>query len=322
MGRIYDDGRAHREHLPGDLPRKAGATHLGMFFAWCALRGLASDWHGRLDPDRLERLKRREMTGRDYVVDHLGGALEADHLTAEGQAFAERYLASGQYLAEYTAAVAGGLPSPYHVEDSWDVFDRLVPMLDRAHGAFLPAEADAETATATEHDGDAEVVVELEEADVEVEVDVEVVTQPEPVAEPEPEPEDEPAAEPAHALPPARTQPPRKDVRSTFEDVLRATGVAGPPTIESEPDVGPPLPDEEDDDDSQAWTWKDRGQRTYDERGKAHPTGGLVPPVLPDLDGPERTWRTTAQRAKPKSVGWIWAGVVIFLLLYGCGQAL
>ncbi|MDF1702997.1 MAG: hypothetical protein P1V36_17755, partial [Planctomycetota bacterium] len=134
MATTYDDAREHRGTLPADLPRKAGATHIGMFFAWCALRGLTSEWHGRLDPDRIERLKRREITGRDYVLDYLDGKLEDEHLTPAGQAFAAAYVASGRYLEDYTRVLAADLESPYHVPDGWEAFDELVPTLDAAHG--------------------------------------------------------------------------------------------------------------------------------------------------------------------------------------------
>ncbi|MDA1196120.1 MAG: hypothetical protein O2894_13195, partial [Planctomycetota bacterium] len=127
MARTYDDETWHRARLPGDLPRKAAATHLGMFVAWCAARGLLSPWHGAFDPDRPGRLTRREFSGRDYLLDHMGGKLEDEHLTAAGQVFASQYVASGRYLGEYQKALAADLPSVYHVEDTWSAFDRLAP---------------------------------------------------------------------------------------------------------------------------------------------------------------------------------------------------
>lgn len=309
MGRVYDDAREHREQLPGDLPRKAGATHIGMFFAWCAMRGHASEWHGRYDPARLERLTARELTGRDYVVDYLDGQLTDEHLTPEGQAFAEAYLASGEYVTDYAAVLAAGQPSRYHVEDTWDAFDALVPVLDAAWSAHAAKAGVAEPEPV--------VVVPDPVPEVEIERVYEPEPEPEPVAEPEPmrTPVREPMPDPLLEPPPEPLEfgiPMREqETIAPYEAVLRTGGgMQGGPVIVSEPDDGSPLPAESDGDE--AWTWEQTVRRDTSE-----------PPALPPADSPLRKrLAIKVGRGKGKSGGWVWVGLVIFLLLYGCGKAM
>ena len=329
MGRTYDDARDHREHLPGDLPRKAGATHLGLFFAWCAMRGLASDWHGRLDPDRIERLKRRELTGRDYVVDYLDGKLEADHLTPEGQVFAERFVATGQYFEAYTRALAEGLPSPYHVEDTWEHFEALAPILDRAYAEITGGSV--EPAPVVVELGDVEVEVELGEVEVQVDAeDVDLVE-----AEPEPVPERAPEPEPAPSERPDLGIPHRDEAFAPYEEVLSSSGGPhGGPVIETEPDDGSPPPVEVDDSEP-TWTWE-QTVRGHVREAEERPAVRTEPPAPREQAAPDPRMRTVPPplqdelkkrlaikvgRQKGKGGGWIWVGLVIFLLLYGCGKA-
>ena len=84
MSRVYDDYQEHRSRLPGDVPRKAGATHIGIFFAWCVERGLTSDIHERSRPQEFARLQRRFYSGRDYLLQYMDGRLTEDHLGNAG----------------------------------------------------------------------------------------------------------------------------------------------------------------------------------------------------------------------------------------------
>jgi len=49
----YDDASWHSEgDFPGDLRAEAGATHIGMFFAWLMLNGMGeSAMNGGLDAE-------------------------------------------------------------------------------------------------------------------------------------------------------------------------------------------------------------------------------------------------------------------------------
>lgn len=132
---------------PDDLPDENGGTHIGMFLAWACGQGLAG---GELKADaaaELRRLADRKITGRDFLIEICDGKLWEDDLNDPGNAFAIDYYTSektafsrryGDYMQDYCdifdqLAEARGTeyPSVYHVEDTWENFDRLRPLLDQ-----------------------------------------------------------------------------------------------------------------------------------------------------------------------------------------------
>jgi hypothetical protein len=123
----YDDASWHADgEFPEDLNDEAGATHIGMFFAWAALSGLASDEVR----DELQPLQERATTPGQYLLNVCDGKLDDSMLTPTGNAFAAKYYPD-DYMSDYTTPDFGDVPSIYHVEDSWTTFDQLSPLLDR-----------------------------------------------------------------------------------------------------------------------------------------------------------------------------------------------
>jgi hypothetical protein len=116
--------------FPKGLPDAAGGTHIGMFLAWAIMRGLEGE-DAQADTDSLEAVRARRMTGRDYLLNICDEKFWESDLSEEGNAFAKQYYGEKGYYKDYEKALARRLPSLYHVEDSWDNFDRLTPVLDQ-----------------------------------------------------------------------------------------------------------------------------------------------------------------------------------------------
>lgn len=109
------------------------ATHIGMFVAWTILAKL---WRG--EPSHAAATKdvrRRAITGRQFLMRECDGKLSASDLTEEGAAFAENYYPE-RYMADYRRLLVQGLASDYAVEDSWANYDRVAPAIDRQWRAF------------------------------------------------------------------------------------------------------------------------------------------------------------------------------------------
>lgn len=129
----YDDASWHSGgDFPKDLPSEAGATHTGIFLAWALLSGLAGELHESELVEELEELRRREITPGAFFLRTCDGKLTDEDLSTEGNEFAQDYFdfESGQYLEDYDRVLSSGLPSQYHVPDSWESFDRIRPILD------------------------------------------------------------------------------------------------------------------------------------------------------------------------------------------------
>lgn len=136
----YDDASWHYEgKFPVDLPNEAGATHTGMFVAWAVLSGLASEDHIKAFPGELSQLKSRNLSPGAYFIRTCDGKFTSDELSREGNVFAHAYfdLQAEKYLQDYEGLLAAGLPSTYHVPDTWDSFDKLKPILDQRFSEWV-----------------------------------------------------------------------------------------------------------------------------------------------------------------------------------------
>ncbi|HEV2391518.1 MAG TPA: hypothetical protein VG146_04050 [Verrucomicrobiae bacterium] len=116
------------------LPKGHAATHIGMFLAWAALNGLENEFHRQKSAELLEKLRRREITGRQFFEATCGERFSERDLNPEGNAFAEHYYRDqagqrGPYFDDYKKVLVRGLPSFWHVADTWANYDKLSPVL-------------------------------------------------------------------------------------------------------------------------------------------------------------------------------------------------
>ena len=118
------------------LPKGHAATHIGMFLAWAAQNDLLNDYHRQYSAELLARLRQRNLTGRQFFEAACKEQFAEKDLNVEGNAFAEYYYRlpdgeRGLYFDDYKKALAAGLPSFWHVADTWQNFDRLAPVISR-----------------------------------------------------------------------------------------------------------------------------------------------------------------------------------------------
>lgn len=116
---------------PQDLPAENGGTHIGMFLAWAATAGLIGEFHIEESAEDLGRLRSREVTGCQFLFSACDEKFWEEDLNEEGNAFAKDYYATDLYFGDYTDALGARYASLYHVEDTWENFDRLRPILDQ-----------------------------------------------------------------------------------------------------------------------------------------------------------------------------------------------
>ncbi len=134
----YD--RADFDYSTADqpLPKGHAATHIGMFLAWAILNGLENDWHRQHSAELLARLRRREITGRQFFDAACKEQFAEKDLNVEGNQFAEYYYRDaagerGPFFDDYRKTLANRLPSFWHVADSWDNYDKLAPVITRRY---------------------------------------------------------------------------------------------------------------------------------------------------------------------------------------------
>lgn len=137
----YDDSEYCFLNFETELDNDAASTHIGMFLAWCVLRGLGrEDAADERWSQAVARLKRREITAGELLIDMCDGKLMDLDLSAEGNAFAGAYYES-RFIKDYETVLRDQMPSTGHdtddfcsVPDTWANFDRLAPLLDKRYG--------------------------------------------------------------------------------------------------------------------------------------------------------------------------------------------
>lgn len=123
---------------PSELPTQNAGTHIGMFLTWAFDNGLIGDLHLEEDQDELKKLKAREITGVDFLInlcdeklwdedfDEIGAAFAMDYYQDDNSPFPARYLEDyADVFAEYD------IPTLYHLPNTWENFDKLKPILDQ-----------------------------------------------------------------------------------------------------------------------------------------------------------------------------------------------
>jgi hypothetical protein len=123
---------------PAELPPENGGTHIGMYLAWIIHRDLGSATLRKHARDALPRLKQRRITGRELLFSELDEKFFAGLLTKVGKDFTRDYYDA--YIGDYAAALADELPTVYHVEDSWENYDRIAPVIDNRYARWQQGE--------------------------------------------------------------------------------------------------------------------------------------------------------------------------------------
>jgi hypothetical protein len=130
---VYDKAKWHYEgDFPEDQDSFQAYIHTGMFLGWLIDNNLVSEdfrddfWH------EIKDFQDGELTGPAVFLRCCDGVLTIDQLSETGNRFALSYFEfeHGQYLKDYEEVVGQGLPSIYHVDDTWENYDKLKAVLN------------------------------------------------------------------------------------------------------------------------------------------------------------------------------------------------
>ena len=107
-----------------------------MFLAWAIMNDLEAESHRKESPAAVAAVRAKQMTGRQFLFKQCDGKFWEEDLSDEGNAFAQFYYGAdgtfGPYLADYEAVLVGDdLASSYHVEDTWQNYDKIAAVISR-----------------------------------------------------------------------------------------------------------------------------------------------------------------------------------------------
>jgi hypothetical protein len=138
---VIDDAKAH--FLRGFeimLPLQQAYLHVGMFLGWVIDRGLYSEFFR----EETETQMRRFQSGSISCIilgEIWDGIVSYEQLSAEAQAFARSYYASGMYLQDYRKTLAQKKQSIYQVEDTPANYQTMRAQLDLRYAEWTKKRA-------------------------------------------------------------------------------------------------------------------------------------------------------------------------------------
>ena len=125
-------------HFPEIMPIENAYTHIGMYLGWVVDNGLYSDFFKEETELQILRFQRREISC--IILSEIwDGYLGTDLFNDKVGKFTAEYYANGDYVADYKKALARELPSIYHVEDSWENYQKISKQLSERYEAWQKA---------------------------------------------------------------------------------------------------------------------------------------------------------------------------------------
>lgn len=123
--------------LEQGLDDAQAGTHIGFYIGWLVERDLLAIHHMQAHAEALQRFKRRQVTGRDILIEVLHEGFSEDDLNADALVFTEQYYdSSGLFFKDYLEVFAIEVNQFYAVEHSWNHFDRIAAQLDQRFQAW------------------------------------------------------------------------------------------------------------------------------------------------------------------------------------------
>jgi len=111
-----------------------------MYIAWIINNGLASRKLEKYAGKSLPLLRNRKITGRVLLFCELDEKFFDSLLTKEGKEFTRDYYETQSYYTDYDEVLGGSLPTTYHVEDSWENYDRIAGVIDQRFATWRAGE--------------------------------------------------------------------------------------------------------------------------------------------------------------------------------------
>jgi hypothetical protein len=141
---IYDRAKHHfLGQFPSILPIEQAYVHIGMFLGWMLENGLYSEIFEEEEAHQVLRFKHREITCS--ILSALwDGYLGEELFNEEGNEFSVYYYQSGMYRIDYQDVLAEDLPSMYHVDDTWENYDKISARITQRYEEWKLVEAEVE----------------------------------------------------------------------------------------------------------------------------------------------------------------------------------
>lgn len=151
---VYDRAKSHLgSGFPESLPMEQAYVHIGMYLGWVIESGLYSAYFSEEGSTEIFRFKRKEITCT-ILSEIWNGYLSFEFFSKTGNNFTLFYYTSGLYKRDYEEILGRGLPSIYHVDDTWPNYDQLKARINQRYKEWAKLKTLLEEATPRVHASD------------------------------------------------------------------------------------------------------------------------------------------------------------------------
>lgn len=127
---IYDKAKNHfLGNFPASLPIEQAYVHIGIYLGWIIESGLYSEYFEDEASNQIFRFVRKEISCT-ILSEIWDGYLGHELFNQKGNMFTYYYYGGGLYRRDYDELLAGDLASFYHVDDTWENYEKIKIRID------------------------------------------------------------------------------------------------------------------------------------------------------------------------------------------------
>lgn len=133
-------------HYRGDYPtgvdKENAGIHMGMYLSWIINSRLESDELINLYSEDINRLRNKEITGKEFLIKNCKGILNDKFICKDAIEFTLGYYLSSredycQYLADYIDTfLDSNIGSLYTLEDSWENYRKISEVITTRYNSW------------------------------------------------------------------------------------------------------------------------------------------------------------------------------------------
>ena len=128
---IYDNAKNHfLGNFPEALPIEQAYVHIGMYLGWIIDNDMYSEYFEEESEIQIYRFKNRTISCT-ILSELWDGYLGYELFNKEGNMFTYYYYGGGIYRKDYENSLVSDLPSIYHVEDSWENYEKVTESINK-----------------------------------------------------------------------------------------------------------------------------------------------------------------------------------------------
>ena len=137
---IFDKAKWHLDgDYPIDLQPYQSYVPTGFYFGWLVLNNLISKEFRSESKEALQHFLEKKITCVKLYQDQLDGVFTSNDVNEKGLNFTRTYFdfEKGQYLTDYEQTLALDCPTLFHVQDTWENFEKICSAIDLRYQQFV-----------------------------------------------------------------------------------------------------------------------------------------------------------------------------------------